>query len=154
MNKRTLKIVLAVALSSLMVVMFTACGTSKNDHASFSELVDVIKSAELSDFIPETERASSDVEVSSESTDEEKDLAGQLVGKWLESESDVAYAFNKDGTGTKTLESEELEMTWTLSGSTLTIDFPDTKDEEYKINIENDNLSMKTLLKGYEFIRQ
>ena len=82
------------------------------------------------------------------------DLATQLVGYWEEVDIDNSYTFNADGTGNEVFEDNVWDMTWTLEGDTLTMDFPDTGVEEYKIIIKGDKLTVKNSPYDYEYIRK
>jgi hypothetical protein len=78
----------------------------------------------------------------------------QLVGYWEEVDINNSYTFNADGTGNEVYENITWDMTWTLNGDVLTMDFPDTGVEEYSIIIKGDKLTVKNTPLNYEYIRK
>ncbi|GHU65769.1 hypothetical protein AGMMS49983_14080 [Clostridia bacterium] len=79
--------------------------------------------------------------------------ASQLVGNWAEVDIDNTYTFNADGTGSEYFEGDSWDMTWTLDGNDLTLDFPETGVEEFTISLKGDTLKVKNLV-TYTYKRQ
>lgn len=77
-----------------------------------------------------------------------------LLGTWQEVDIDNSYTFKADGTGSEHFEGDTWEMTWTLSDSTLTMDFPATGVEEYEITLSGNTLKVHNPIVDYEYTRK
>ena len=69
--------------------------------------------------------------------------AGELLGTWLERDSDWdnTYIFNADGTGVL-ISGPEYPFTFTASGDVLTLTYDDEDIEEFTISVSGDLLTM------------
>ena len=158
-NKKTLRLVLIVALAAVMLMMFAACG-SKATRADFNELVDKVGSADIGevlgiDGLPDGAATGSDKpSTASSAVAGDDSLEKQLLGNWSEVDIDNTYTFNADGTGIETYEGETWDMTWSLNGDVLTMDFPATGVEEYSITIRGNKLTVHNPVVAYDYIRQ
>ena len=163
MNFKKNKTVLVVVLAVVMALMFTACGTSKAAINGLMDLSDSVSSKSSSDSDAKKDSSASDaikdspdsaVSKGSSDSDNASDLAKSLIGKWSEIDIENTYTFKSDGTGNETFEGISWDMTWSLDGDMLTMDFPETGVEEYRISIKGDKLTVHNPLIKYEYIRQ
>lgn len=69
--------------------------------------------------------------------------AAQLLGTWLERDSDWnnTYTFNNDGTG-MLISGPEYPFTYTVSGNVLTMTYEDNEKDEFTISVSGNLLTM------------
>lgn len=78
--------------------------------------------------------------------------ADELLGTWLERDSDWGntYIFNADGTG-MLISGPEYPFTYAVSGEVLTLTYDDDDEEEFTISVDGDLLTMVDQF-GYELL--
>ena len=161
MNKKMLRKVLVITLAIVMMLVFAACNSNAN-KSSNTEVLDLSgsssksssSSTEKDDPIPPEDPPVT--KLPDTVTPEKSDLEEQLIGYWVEIDIDNTYYFFSDGTGYETFDTYSWDMTWSLDGDILTMDFPDTGVEIYPITINGDRLNVYDDSAGimYEYDRQ
>ena len=85
-----------------------------------------------------------------------QNISTPLVGVWEEVDIDNIYTFNADGSGSEYFEGNSWDMTWTLNGDILTMNFIESGIEEYEIFLDGDTLFVydEDSDTEYEYYRQ
>ena len=154
MKFRKNRTVLVVILAVVALLMFTACGTSKAAIDGLMDLSNSAGSKDTSDSAAKKDSSDSSMSKGSSDSQDANDLAEKLIGNWSEVDIDNTYTFNSNGTGSETFEGTSWDMTWSLDGDMLTMDFPETGVEEYRISIKGDRLTVHNPVIKYEYIRR
>ena len=83
-----------------------------------------------------------------------RSTSSSIVGVWDEIDIDNTYTFNADGTGKEYFDGTTWKMTWVLDGDWLTMDFPETGVEEYRITLDGDWLVVHNPDIDFEYVRR
>jgi len=79
--------------------------------------------------------------------------ASALVGVWEEIDIENVYTFNADGTGKEYYNGESWDMTWKLTGDTLTMNFGAAGIETYQIILSDNLLVVHGTTVNFEYVR-